>query len=98
MARKIVIDEQEANADIKNIECAMAKIAEARALLDAKKLSDANMLGSARTALDEILGKFCSDLKSLESECMDTNKTINQTVAKYKRVDKEIVYTIQGAQ
>ncbi|MDR1965811.1 MAG: hypothetical protein LBQ36_03810 [Synergistaceae bacterium] len=92
----IVINEQEAAADINSIESAAAKLAEARALLAPSRVSDAGMIGDARSALDAKLAEFCKLLEGFESRCGGTNKFIGETVAKYQRIDRELSGKVQG--
>ena len=93
---KIVIDEYEAALDIKNIEEAKNKLAEAKALLDPNKLADSRMLGATRDAFGELLGKICKELSDRETKCDDTKKFINSVVEKYQRIDRELSKQIKG--
>ena len=78
----IVIDEREAQADIRKIEQAKSKLAEIRKLLDPSKLDDERMLGETRDALAETFNK-------MSRECSLVSKYIAQVVEKYKRIDRE---------
>jgi tRNA(Ser,Leu) C12 N-acetylase TAN1 len=96
-SKKIVIDEAEAAADIKNIKNAIAKLAEARALLNPGRLNDSLMLGSVRTALGGKLDEFNANyLKKFERECEETCDMINAAVRKYRRIDRELAGRVQG--
>jgi hypothetical protein len=93
---KIVIDEHEAAADVRNIDEARVKLAEARRLLDSKKLDDDRMLGAARDALVTLLDKACADLDGRESKCDQIKDFINKTVATYQRIDRELSASARG--
>jgi hypothetical protein len=93
---QIVIDEQEAAADIRNIDEARAKLAEARRLLDPRKLDDARMLGETRNALTVLLEKACKDLDDREAKCDRTKQFIKDTVAAYRRIDRELSESMRG--
>ena len=92
----IVIDEHEANLDIKNINEARAKLAEARKLLDSNKLVDARMFGATRDAYGELLGKICKELSDRETRCDETAKFIRSVVETYKRIDREYSERMRG--
>jgi hypothetical protein len=93
---KIVIDEYEAAADVRNIDEARVKLAEARRLLDPKKLDDSRMLGAMRDALNALLEKACADLDGRESKCDQVKDFINRTVATYQRIDRELSESMRG--
>jgi hypothetical protein len=94
---KIVIDDGEAAADVRRIETAGAKIEEAIKLLDPGKIDDARMFGAARTALDGVLEKMRGDLEKMRENCGHTKDFINNTVEKYRRIDRELRDTMKGA-
>lgn len=85
----IVIDEREAQADIRKIEQAKSKLAEIRKLLDPSKLDDERMLGETRDALAETFNKMSRELTNWEEKCSLVSKYIAQVVEKYKRIDRE---------
>ncbi|MDR1472248.1 MAG: hypothetical protein LBS75_06970 [Synergistaceae bacterium] len=93
---RIMIDEGEARSDVKKIDSAKSKLAQARDLLNPGKIDGLVVGGSAREALDEKLAKICADLSQLETSCGDTGNFINSTVAKYQRIDREIRDSIRG--
>ena len=86
---QIVINEQEAEADIRKINQAKAKLAEARRMLNPSKLDDERMLGATRDALNEKLAKMNSDLDNWEHSCDSAAKYIRSVVDKYRRIDRE---------
>jgi hypothetical protein len=92
----IVIDELEARADIGNIRQAKAKIEEAMKLIDPSKLDDTRMSGKARNALGDQLERIHKNLAGLFSNCEDSNRLIEQTVAKYQRIDSELAKIVKG--
>jgi hypothetical protein len=93
---QIVIDEHEAAADVRNIDEARAKLAEARRMLDPSKLDDSRMLGMTRDALSALLEKACKDLDGREAKCDQTKDFINKTVAHYQRIDRELSASMRG--
>ena len=92
----IVIDEQEAALDIRNIEEVKNKLTEARRLLDPNKLVDARMLGETRNALDGLLGRICRELRGREARCDDAGNFIKTVVEKYKDIDREFSRQMGG--
>jgi hypothetical protein len=87
---QIVIDEHEAAMDIRNIDEARAKLAEARRLLDPGKLDDNRMLGMTRDAFGALLGKIYKELDEREIKCDATKEVIKKTIEKYQRIDREL--------
>ena len=94
----IVINEHEANLDIRNIDEAKAKLAEARKLLDPGKLADDRMLGATRDAFGELLTKICKELSDREAKCDETRNFIRTVVEHYKRIDRELSQRMRGNQ
>jgi hypothetical protein len=94
---KIVIDEGEASRDVRNIEEARGKIAEAQRMLDSGKIDDARFFGAGRDALNEALAKIVKELGNLDGACGSSKKFINDTVAKYQRIDRELRNSMKGA-
>ncbi len=86
---QIVINEQEAEADIRKITQAKQKLAETRKMLDPSKLDDAHMQGVSRVALEEKLAKMNKDLDKYERNCDAVIRYIRSTIEKYKRIDRE---------
>ncbi|MDR1472245.1 MAG: hypothetical protein LBS75_06955 [Synergistaceae bacterium] len=95
-SNRIVIDEAEAAADIRNIEDAARKLAEARALLAPDRINDSCMMGKTRGALNEKLGGIGTALKKFESWCAQECGMINMVVRKYQRIDRELAGRVQG--
>ena len=85
----IVIDEAEAEADIRRIESAKAKLNEAKELLKPGSIDGDKMLGAAHDALEEKLTHMSKDLTEWQNLCDKTIKYIRHVVAEYKRIDKE---------
>ncbi|MBR1418041.1 MAG: hypothetical protein IJ576_03645 [Synergistaceae bacterium] len=86
---QIVINELEAEADIRKIIAAKQRLAEVRNMLNPSKLDDEHMLGSVRSALEEKLAKMNRDLDKYERSCDSVIKYIRSTIDKYKRIDRE---------
>lgn len=93
---QIVINEQEAAADIKRLRQAKQKIEEARAMLDPAKLDDEQMLGAARNAYVEVLEKLRKELGDRASACESTAVYIRNVVEKYQRIDREFAAKARG--
>ena len=92
----IVIDEHEAALDMKNIDEARAKLAEARKLLDPNKLVDSRMFGATRDEFGGLLVKICKELGERENKCNDTRNFIKAVVETYKRIDREYSERMRG--
>ena len=86
---QIVINEQEAESDIRKINQAKAKLVEARRMLNPSKLDDGRMLGATRNALNEKLAKMNRDLDTWEQNCDSAARYIRSVVDKYRRIDRE---------
>lgn len=93
---QIVINEQEAAADIRRIRSAKQKIDEARAMLDPAKIDDEQMLGAARFAYAELLEKIRRELYARSSACENTATYIRNVVEKYQRIDRELAAKARG--
>ena len=85
----IVIDEAEAEADIRRIESAKAKLNEAKELLKPGSIDNDKMFGATHDALEEQLTHMNKDLTEWQNLCDKTIKYIRYVVAEYKRIDKE---------
>jgi uncharacterized protein YukE len=92
----VVIDEQEAHEDMKNILAAMRKLQEAMELIDPAKLDDARMLGRARDALNGQFQRIHKKLTGLSENCEKTSQFIGQTIAKYRQIDRDIAKAAKG--
>jgi hypothetical protein len=92
----IVINEIEAQADIKTIGDARAKLQEAMKLLNSDRLDDARMSGKVRDELLDQFQRICGALGRLSFDCDTTNKFIENTVEKYRRIDSELAKTVKG--
>ena len=93
---QIVIDEREAQSDVRKINQAKAKLAEVRKMLDPSKLDDSRMLGETRNALSEIFTKVSKELSNWEEKCDIVTRYITAVVEKYKRIDKEYASKVAG--
>ncbi len=92
----IVIDEAEAEADIKKIELAKSKLNDAKQILNAANIDGERMYGAARDALEEQLVKIAQDLSDWENRCDDSVRYIRHVVAEYKRIDHEFAAKAKG--
>jgi hypothetical protein len=95
MGGTIVIDEREARDDIGNIRGAKAKLEEAMKLIDPAKLDDTRMSGKARNALGNQRQRIRRNLSDLSLNCEGTSRFIEQTVAKYQRIDRELAKIVK---
>ena len=85
----IVIDEAEAEEDIRRIQEASAKLEEARQYLDPAGIDSERMYGMTRDALEEQFSRMTMDLNSWQEFCDETVNYIRRIVAEYQRIDKE---------
>ena len=93
---QIVINEQEAEADIRKIEQAKSKLEEARKLLDASKFDRERMRGETLDALTDNFSKLNKELNDWETKCTLIVKYIRSIVANYKRIDREYAGRVHG--
>ncbi|MDR0647895.1 MAG: hypothetical protein LBF92_00965 [Synergistaceae bacterium] len=92
----IVINEIEAQADIKNVSDARAKLLEAMRLLNPAKLDESRMSGKAKDALADQLQRIYKNMENLGLNCEKTSTFIEQTVAKYRQIDSDLAKTLNG--
>ena len=92
----IVIDEAEAEADIRRIENAKMKLEDVKQLLDPGKIDSDRMRGLSRDALEEVFTTMTMNLTEWQSMCEDTVRYIRHVVAEYKRIDKEYAAKAKG--
>ncbi len=85
----IVIDEEEAEADIRRIENAKSKLEDVKNLLDPAKIDSERMRGLTRDALEEVFTKMTANLTDWQNSCDESVRYIRHVVAEYKRIDKE---------
>ena len=85
----IVIDEAEAEEDIRRIQHAREKLEEAKQYLDPASLDSERMYGLTRDALEEQFTKMSKDLVDWQDFCDATVSYIRRVVAEYQRIDKE---------
>ena len=85
----IVIDEAEAEEDIRRVQQARAKLEEAKQYLDPASINSERMYGQTRDALEEQFTRMSKDLASWEDFCDATVSYIRRVVAEYQRIDRE---------
>ena len=85
----IVIDEAEAEEDIRRVQQARASLEEAKQYLDPSSINSERMYGQTRDALEEQFSRINKDLAAWEEFCDDTVSYIRQVVAEYQRIDRE---------
>lgn len=92
----IVIDEAEAEEDIRSIELARSKLDEAKQILDPAKIDSERMYGMTRDALEEQFARITGDLNDWEERCEASIRYIRKIVAEYQRIDKEYARKAEG--
>ena len=85
----IVIDEAEAEEDIRRVQMAREKLDEAKQYLDPASIDQERMQGRTREALEEQFMKMNKDLSEWETACEETISYIRRIVAEYQRIDRE---------
>lgn len=85
----IVIDEVEAEEDIRRVQQARESLEEARQYLDPASIDSERMRGLTRDALEEQFARMTKDLTDWENFCDGTINYIRHVVAEYQRVDRE---------
>ena len=85
----IVIDEAEAEADIRRVQTAREKLEEARQYLNPASIDGERMYGLTRDALEEQFTRMNKDLTEWEEFCDETVSYIRHVVAEYQRIDRE---------
>lgn len=85
----IVIDEAEAEEDVRRIQQAREKLEEAKQYLDPASIDSERMCGLTRDALEEQFAKINKDLSEWENFCEETTQYIRRIVAEYQRIDRE---------
>ena len=86
---KVVMDEAEAESDVRSIMSAQAKLQEAQRYLDPRNLDSGRMYGAAHDALEEQLTRISYEMSKWQDMCDASVKYIRKAVAKYKQTDKE---------
>lgn len=85
----IVIDEAEAEEDIRRIQQARSKLDEAMQYLDPASIDSTRMSGLTRDALEEQFARMGKALADWGNICDGTISYIRQVVAEYQRIDRE---------
>ena len=85
----IVINEAEAEEDIRRVQQARASLEEARQYLDPASIDSERMRGLTRDALEQQFTKMTKDLDSWQEFCDETVSYIRRVVAEYQRIDRE---------
>ena len=85
----IVIDEAEAEEDIRRVQQAREKLEEAKQYLAPSSIDSERMYGSARDVLEEKFSQMNKDLSAWETFCEETIGYIRRVVAEYQRIDQE---------
>ena len=85
----IVIDEAEAEEDIRRIKQARSKLDEAKQYLNPASIDTERMSGLTRDALEEQFSRMNKDISEWENICESTIGYIRRVVAEYQRIDRE---------
>ena len=85
----IVIDEAEAEEDIRRVQAARERLEEAKQYLDPASIDGERMYGQTRDALEEQFTKMNKDLNDWQEFCDETVSYIRHVVAEYQRIDRE---------
>ena len=85
----IVIDEAEAEEDIRRVQQAREKLEEAKQYLAPSSIDSERVYGLTRDALEEQFTRMNKDLAEWEEFCESTIGYIRQVVAEYQRIDRE---------
>ena len=94
---RIAIDEAEAEAEIKKIGQARAKLEQARGLLNQSNLDPERMRGETLEALKLVFSELQKDFKQGENWCDVTSKYIRSVVNKYRTIDRDYAAKINGS-
>ena len=86
---QIVIDEAEAEEDVRRVRQAREKLEEVKQYLDPASIDSERMYGMTRDALEEQFTRMNKDLADWEEFCDATIDYIHRVVAEYQRIDKE---------
>ncbi len=86
---KIVIDEAEAESDVRSIQSARSKLEEAKRYLDPRNIDGSRIYGATRDALEEQLTRISYDMSQWQERCDASVKYIRHVVASYKQTDKD---------
>lgn len=86
---QIVINEAEAESDIRKIEQAKSKLSEAIRILNPSGIDSGRMLGDTRDALDEKLNAINKEIQMWDNRCTTVVRFIRNVVQNYKRIDRE---------
>lgn len=85
----IVIDESEAEQDIRRIQQAREKLSRARQYLDPSSIDTERMQGRTQEALTEQFTRMTKNLTEWENICDETVQYIRRVIAEYQRTDRE---------
>ena len=85
----IVIDEAEAEEDIRRIQQAKERLDEAKQYLSPSSIDSDRMYGAVRDALEEKFTQMNKDLSEWENFCDETISYIRRVVEEYQRIDRE---------
>lgn len=85
----IVIDEAEAEEDIRRVLQAKESLEEAKQYINPSAIDSDRMHGQTRDALEEQFTKMNKDLADWEEFCDETISYIRHVVAEYQRIDRE---------
>ncbi|MBQ3447863.1 MAG: hypothetical protein IJG37_09510 [Synergistaceae bacterium] len=85
----IVIDEAEAEEDIRRVNAARESLDEAKQFLNPATIDSDRCYGMTRDALEEQFTQITAKLTEWQNFCDETVSYIRHVVAEYKRIDRE---------
>lgn len=92
---KITIDETAAKKDVQKIKAAIAKLEAARSSVNQLMQQSSAMKGQTGQAIASKSSEMSRNLDNLIRNLQKEVTAINQTVAKYKRLDQQVKQAIQ---
>lgn len=97
MNGNITINENAANADIKRLRAAKQYLADSENAISSLIKQAADGQGETATAVVEKANELKMQIERLISSIENTEDCINRTVAKYRRIDKEVRDSIKNS-
>ena len=94
---KITIDEKAAQKDIYQINMSIERLEKARKALNDLIQQSASMHGKMGSAIVEKGSGLLNDINTLIQNLYQEKKAIEQTVAKYRRIDQQVKAAIQSS-
>ena len=87
---RITIDEVAAQRDIANIRAAIQDLQEARASLNEIRCQAQSFSGKTAISISDYSARLILEYDKLISQLEESESLINQTIAKYKKIDEDV--------